>query len=211
MTRRPTIHDVARAAGVSKSTVSLVFQKNPVVRAETRALVLRAIEDLGYVYNRNAANLRSARPGLIGQGVVGLILPDLREAFCAGFATTLQVALAQRGYTTLIANTLGDPALQAQSLAALIDHGISALVIAPLPDLPEDTFAPLRRAGLPVLQVLHRAAEDLPFIAATGPLAGPDGAGFGLHLAETLLAWAEDGILPASETLPPARSLVHDA
>ncbi|MGV8985556.1 MAG: LacI family DNA-binding transcriptional regulator [Cypionkella sp.] len=44
MTRHPTILDVARAAGVSKSTVSLVFQKNPAVRAETREAVLRKVE-----------------------------------------------------------------------------------------------------------------------------------------------------------------------
>lgn len=205
MTRRPTIHDVARAAGVSKSTVSLVFQKNPVVKAETRALVLRAIEDLGYVYNRNAANLRTTRPGLmgmgpVGAGLVGLILPDLREAFCAGFATTLQVALAQRGYAMLIGNTLGDPAALTQNLAAMIDHGVVALVLAPPPAPPEETCAALRRAGLPVLQVLHRAVEDLPFLAPGK--ADCDSAAFGLKLAEVLLAWVEDATLP--EVSPPA-------
>lgn len=191
MTRRPTIHDVARAAGVSKSTVSLVFQKNPVVKAETRALVLRAIEDLGYVYNRNAAILRRTRPAPVGAGLVGLVLPDQREAFGAGFATALQLALAQRGYAMLIGNTLGDPALQAQSLAAMLDHGVVALVIDPLPAPPEDPFTALRRAGLPVLQVRHRAATDLPFLAPEG-----DSAAFGQKLADLLLAWVEEATPP---------------
>lgn len=199
MTRRPTIHDVARVAGVSKSTVSLVFQKNPVVKAETRALVLRAIEDLGYVYNRNAAILRTTRPAPAGAGLVGLVLPDLRDAFSAGFATTLQVALMQRGYATLIGNTLGDAALQARTVAAMIDHGVVALVLAALPAPSEDTFTLLRRAALPVLQVLHRAAPDLPFLAPEAP--DCDSAAFGRKLAKVLLAWVEDGTVP--EVLPP--------
>ena len=49
MSRRPTIVDVAREAGVSKSTVSLVLQDNPVVRAETRDLVRQAMARIGYV------------------------------------------------------------------------------------------------------------------------------------------------------------------
>lgn len=49
MTRRPTIIDVAREAGVLKSTFSLVFQKNPAVKAQTRDAVLKVMADLGYV------------------------------------------------------------------------------------------------------------------------------------------------------------------
>ena len=63
---RPTIIDVAKAAGVSKSTVSLVLQNSPSVSERTREDVRRAMQDLGYVYNRAAANLRSAQIGLVG-------------------------------------------------------------------------------------------------------------------------------------------------
>ena len=65
MTRRPTIIDVAKAAGVSKSTVSLILQASPLVRPATREAVRQAMADLGYVYNRSAANLRSPNVGLI--------------------------------------------------------------------------------------------------------------------------------------------------
>jgi LacI family transcriptional regulator len=46
--RKPTINDVARAAGVSKKTVSRVINKSPLVKAETRAKVDAAIVDLGF-------------------------------------------------------------------------------------------------------------------------------------------------------------------
>ena len=56
MTRKPTIIDVAKKAGVSKSTVSLVLRNSPTIREETRATVRQAMSDLGYVYNRSAAS-----------------------------------------------------------------------------------------------------------------------------------------------------------
>ena len=55
---RVTIVEIAAAAGVSKSTVSLVLKGSESVRPSTRDRVNAAIRDLGYVYNRGAANLR---------------------------------------------------------------------------------------------------------------------------------------------------------
>ena len=63
MDRRPTIIDVARHAGVSKSTVSLVLRQSPKVKEETRQSVQRAMDEMGYFYNRSAANLRAAHTG----------------------------------------------------------------------------------------------------------------------------------------------------
>ena len=164
MSRRPTIIDVARAAGVSKSTVSLVFQKSPAVKAETRAAVQRVMVDLGYVYNRNAANLRSNRVGLIG-----VVINDLRNPFFAEFATSLQMALSQRGYATVIANTDEDPMLQAQVVGSMIEHGVSALVISPTYGGEETTFDPLLRAGLPVMQVLRKVDQRVDLFPFTAP------------------------------------------
>lgn len=62
-------HDVARAAGVSPATVSLVVRNRPVVKATTRVRVLRAIEELGYQPNAAAAALRSARSRTIAYAV----------------------------------------------------------------------------------------------------------------------------------------------
>ena len=120
--RRPTIIDVAKRAGISKSTVSLVLQNGPAVREETRALVRRAMAEIGYVYNRAAANMRMSNAGLIG-----LVINDLRNPFFTEFATSLQMALAERGYSTVIANTDESPQLQDQVVGSMIEHGVSAL------------------------------------------------------------------------------------
>ena len=160
MARRPTIIDVASSAGVSKSTVSLVLQESPLVREETRVQVRRAMADLGYVYNRAAANLRSTNAGL-----VGLVINDLRNPFFTEFATSAQMALSAKGYATVVANTDEDPGLQAQVVGSMIEHGVSALVISPTYGAEENTFGPLERAGIAVLQVLRQVGpvESFPF------------------------------------------------
>lgn len=165
MDKRPTIIDVALLAGVSKSTVSLVLQSSPLVKQETREDVRRAMAELGYVYNRAAANLRSANAGLIG-----LVINDLRNPFFTEFATSLQMALSARGYATVIANTDEDPALQAQVVGAMLEHSVSALIVSPAYGDEAATFDAIARANVPALQVLRRVVED----TTRFPFAAPD-------------------------------------
>ena len=179
MEKRPTIIDVAREAGVSKSTVSLVLQNSALVRDETRADVRRAMAELGYVYNRAAATLRSANAGLIG-----LVINDLRNPFFTEFATSLQMALSAQGYATVIANTDEDPALQAQVVGAMLEHGVSALVLSSAYGEVGATFDAIARAGVPTLQVLRRAAPD----SAAVPFAVPDYTAGSRMATEHLLA-----------------------
>lgn len=161
--RRPTIIDVANKAGVSKSTVSLVLQGSPQVKSETRALVHAAMKDIGYVYNRSAANLRST-----GTALIGLVINDLTNPFFTEFATSLQMALGSRGYAVVIANTNEDPKLQDQVVGAMLEHGVSALIVSPAYGDVSDTFAAVERAGIPLMQVLRQVeqnTETFPFIA----------------------------------------------
>ncbi|MDX5350554.1 MAG: LacI family DNA-binding transcriptional regulator [Paracoccaceae bacterium] len=164
MDKRPTIIDVATRAGVSKSTVSLVLQNSPLVREETRQDVRRAMAELGYVYNRAAATLRQANAGLIG-----LVINDLRNPFFTEFATSLQMALSARGYATVIANTDEDPALQGQVVGAMLEHGVSALIVSPAYGDEAATFDAIARANVPALQVLRQVVEPGRF-----PFAAPD-------------------------------------
>jgi LacI family transcriptional regulator len=178
MERRPTIIDVARRAGVSKSTVSLVLRNSPLVREATRDGVRRAMADLGYVYNRAAAKMRSSNAGLIG-----LVINDLRNPFFTEFATSVQMALSARGYATVLANTDEDPLLQAQVVSAMIEHGVVALIVSPAYGEEEATFGALERAGIPAIQVLRQVVDSRRF-----PFAAPDYQNGGRLAAEHLLA-----------------------
>ncbi len=165
MARRPTIIDVARRAGVSKSTVSLVLRNSPIVREATRAIVRTAMTEEGYVYNRTAANMRGADAGLIG-----LVINDLRNPFFTQFATSLQMTLSARNYSAVIANTDEDPILQDQVVRAMIEHGVSAFVISPAYGDVTATFNAIARAGKPLMQVLRKVDPRVDLF----PFAAPD-------------------------------------
>ena len=92
-----TLHDVARLAGVSIKTVSNVINDYPHIRPDTRSRVLAAIEELDYRPNLSARGLRSGRTGAIG-----LIIPDLRNAYFAELADAVMTAAHKRGLYVLI-------------------------------------------------------------------------------------------------------------
>ncbi|MEY4983629.1 MAG: hypothetical protein RIR62_1895, partial [Pseudomonadota bacterium] len=138
-----------------------------------------AMQDLGYVYNRAAANLRSAQIGL-----VGLVINDLKNPFFTEFATAVQMAISDAGYATVVANTDEDPALQARTIAAMIEHGVSGLIISPVYGEEEASFGQLARAGVPALQVLRKVSPRTDLF----PFASPDYAAGGRLAAEHLIA-----------------------
>ncbi len=154
MNKRPTIIDVARHAGVSKSSVSLVLQNSPVVSKATREAVEKSMAALNYVYNRSAANLRGVNAGLIG-----LVINDLRNPFFTEFAASAQMSFAAHGYATVIANADEDPDIQARVIESMIEHGVSAFLISPSYDHDTSTFDRIERAGIPTMQVLRMIDE----------------------------------------------------
>src|SRR5437660_11856222 len=81
-----TIIDIAHAAGVSKSTVSLVLTGRGSVKQETRRHVLEFMGRLGYVYNRGAANLRNSDSKVVGVVLHEPSNPVFAEAAHGGHA-----------------------------------------------------------------------------------------------------------------------------
>src|SRR5918996_4370156 len=92
-TKRPTIADVARRAGVSEGAVSFAVNDRPGVSPETRERILRAAEELGWRPSAPARALTQARAGAIGLVLVRqsdhLELDDFFVRFLAGVERTL--------------------------------------------------------------------------------------------------------------------------
>jgi len=161
MTKRPTIIDVAKLAGVSKSTVSLVLQNSPSVKEETRLKVREAMRKTGYVYNRGAANLRGANAGLIG-----LVINNLRNPFYTELGVSAQMTLSQRGYAAVVGNSNEDPQIQANVIGSMLEHGVDALLIAPSYGGDGTDLDAVLKAGIPAMQVLRQSethADSIPF------------------------------------------------
>ncbi|MFC8039598.1 LacI family DNA-binding transcriptional regulator [Paenarthrobacter sp. NPDC057355] len=126
MTVNPTIHDVARAAGVSIKTVSNVLNDNPKVGPETRLRVRRLVEEMGYRPNLSARGLRSGRTG-----VIGLAVPSLREMYFAELADSVIRAAAKRGLRVVIEQTNGDRDLEIATLSGGQMRFIDGLLFSP--------------------------------------------------------------------------------
>lgn len=90
--------DVARLAGVSTQTVSRYFTGVGYVRAETRTRITRAIDELGYVPNQSARNLRSQRTNTVGVLAMGAL-----NYGSAGVLTGLGLAAREADVTLMIA------------------------------------------------------------------------------------------------------------
>lgn len=104
-----TIHDVARVAEVSISTVSRALATPDVVAEATRVRVERAAEQLGYQPNPQARSLITGRTHCIG-----LVVPDLENPFFASICKGVQASARRRGYTVFVADTDEDVVTEAE-------------------------------------------------------------------------------------------------
>jgi LacI family transcriptional regulator len=128
-----TIIDIAHAAGVSKSTVSLVLTGRGSVKQETRRHVLEVMDRLGYVYNRGAANLRNS-----DSKIVGVVLNDLSNPFFAEFAIGVETVLQMAGYVAFVANTAESVVRQTQVMRMMREHGAGGIILCPALDTRPD-------------------------------------------------------------------------
>lgn len=171
-----TIIDIAAAAGVSKSTVSLVLTGRGSVKPETRERIHQAMDALGYVYNRGAANLRSTR-----SKIVGLVLNDLSNPFFAEFAIGVESVLQMAGYVAFVANTAESVVRQAQVLRMMREHGAGGIILCPALDTAAEELAWADAADTPLLVAIRR----LPGVAASSVV--PDNAAGAARITRHLL------------------------
>jgi LacI family transcriptional regulator len=147
---RATIVDVARRAGVSKSTVSLVLGGSSLVADSTRERVADAMSELGYIYHRGAATLRGAKSGLIG-----MVINDLSNPFYVELAIGIEQACQGAAFVPFLANTAESPVRQQDVIRSMREHGAAGLVLAPAIGTSPSELRPIL-AGLPVVQVMRR-------------------------------------------------------
>lgn len=127
---RPTQVDVARLAGVSRQTVSLVVLDDPRVSARSRAAVRQAMADLRYRPNAAARSLATSRTGLLG-----VMMPDFANPFYAELADALDRASNARGVVPVI-SSLGEGSRTEESVVdRFVELRVDALVlVSPLLD-----------------------------------------------------------------------------
>ena len=122
--RQPTILDVARAAGVSKSTVSNVIRGAGKTSPGTRERVLEAIAAVGYRPNAIARSLVRQRTT-----TVGIVVGDLANPFYSELAKLVEQLLSAAGYATMMCNTDGHAASERSRIESLLEHRAAGIVM----------------------------------------------------------------------------------
>ncbi|NED93765.1 LacI family transcriptional regulator [Phytoactinopolyspora alkaliphila] len=108
--RRPTQVDIARRAGVSQATVSLVISGGPAsdqVATSTREAVLAAAEELGYSANAAARSLKGGRNHLLGLYTFEPVFPVDQRDFYFPFLLGVEEETAEQGYDLLLFSSAG--------------------------------------------------------------------------------------------------------
>ena len=142
-----TIHDVARAAGVSSATVSHVINNSRFVTAETRQRVLDAIAQLRYRRDGIARSLRRAKTSTIG-----VIISDITNPFFSDLVRGIEDSIYGReaGYNIILCNTDEHGDRERMYLDVLQEKRIEGLIIVPAGG-NEDYFEELVATGLPIV------------------------------------------------------------
>ncbi len=147
MTLQPTIHDVARVAGVGIGTVSRVLNKHPSVRPATRERVLAAIAQLHFKPNPIARSMISKRTGSIG-----VVVPFFTRPFHVEVLRGVQNALSRAHKELVIYNVENDMQRDAYFSELPMHRKVDGLLIISLPT--SDTVAQeFREVGLPTVLV----------------------------------------------------------
>lgn len=155
---RPTVHDIAREAGVSLATVDRVLNARPRVREQSVKLVQAAVEKLGYVRDVSAANLAKRR-----EYRFAFVIPDNKSQFVStirdGLADVGKAPGPDRISVEAILAPTDDPNATARILLGLIVekfHGVAIMC----PETPQvrDAVTRLKQAGIAVVAII----SDLP-------------------------------------------------
>lgn len=119
-----SMSDVAKLAGVSVSTVSLVCNNKSNVSDEMRARVQRAMQQLDYQPSQLARSLKLGR-----SGIIGVIVPDLAHPFFAEFVACVEHELQAKGFKTMVCGTAGREEVEQSYLDMLEQKTMDALIM----------------------------------------------------------------------------------
>jgi len=142
------MREVADRAGVAMSSVSRVLSGHPDVSSKMRQVVMAAVRELGY------------RPDMLAQGLrrgktfsVGFTVSDIANPVLAEIVTGAEKRLREAGYSLLLTNSEGDPALDVEHISLLERRRVDGLILSLAEEHHPETVAALRTVAVPVVLV----------------------------------------------------------
>lgn len=120
-----TIKDIAKATGLGLATISSYLNGGN-VREKNRIKIEQAIEELHFEVNEVARGLKTNRTKMIG-----IIIPELNNIFCAEIITEVEDVLRSRGYATMICDCRTDEKREEEAVEFLYHRRVDGLILIP--------------------------------------------------------------------------------
>src|SRR5437016_402577 len=127
MSSMSSIREVAKRAGVSLGTVSNVLNRPAMVAEKTRRRVQLAIEEIGFVRNGSARQLRAGNSQYIG-----LVMLDVANPFFTEVARGVEDAANEAGYVVILCNSDDSPDKENRYLRVLEEQRTAGILITPV-------------------------------------------------------------------------------
>lgn len=161
-----SVKDVALRAGVSVGTVSNVMNHPQKVSPESLARVQAAIEELGFIRNDAARQLRDGR-----STTIGLIVLDVRNPFFTDVARGAEDRAADASLSVLLANSDESAERESTYLDLFEQQRVHGVLISPIGDLTS-RLAALRKRGIATVLVDRSSPDELFSSVSVDDVAG---------------------------------------
>lgn len=153
--RKPTINDVAKHANVSVTTVSLALSGKGRISEITIKKINEAIQELGYVRNKNAATLRSGH-----SAVIGVIVHDIRDPFYAGIITGINEVLVEQEYIIFLLQSDMTSAGLFKCVNSLIEQDVSGIILGSGGQIAHEIKTITDKHKIPLILVSQSSSVD---------------------------------------------------
>lgn len=133
---KKTIHDIAKASGVSVTTVSQILNgKGDRFAAATKERVRRIAKEMNYRPNRMAASLITRQ-----SKTIGLIVPDIRNPFFSNLARGVDATAAEMGWSVILSNSGDIHRRDLQLISVMDSHLVDGIIFCMAGNTDKDGF-----------------------------------------------------------------------
>lgn len=148
-----TMKDVAKKANVGMATVSRVLNNSGFVSDETRAIVEKTIEELGYVPNELARNFQKKKANIIA-----VLVPEIDQHFTVTLVKEIEHYLRDNGYILMLGSSNRNTDIEKDYIDKLKSQSVAGIIItAPL-------SRSLKKYDFPIVSFDRNLGGDIPFV-----------------------------------------------
>jgi len=156
-----SIKDIARSANVSHSTVSRALSDSPLVKEETKALIKRIAEEMGYSPHALARSLVTRRTQ-----TVGVVVTTIADPFVSEIVRGLEETSQNHGYTIVLCNSNAEPRRELAAVKALREKRVDGIIITA--SRIGDLYMPLLEDfGVPIVLINSQQTGEYVYSIAT--------------------------------------------